>query len=77
MMNDQIEEVELQGDSVDFRSALADLLNSFSKENGSNTPDWVLRDYLCDCLKAFDRATKTRDKWYNVSHEEHTTIQEG
>ena len=51
-------------DSTDFRSELVRLLNKFSKENGSNTPDFILRDYLCDCLKSFDKATKRRSEWY-------------
>ena len=50
-------------DSPDFRSELSALLNKHNKEGGSNTPDFVLRDYLCDCLKSFDRATKRRNEW--------------
>lgn len=49
-----------EADSPDFRSELSSLLNRFSKENGSNTPDYVLRDYLCSCLKAFDTAVNAR-----------------
>jgi len=52
------------GDSPDFRSELTSLINKHSKENGSNTPDFILRDYLCDCLKAFDVATVAREKWH-------------
>jgi|WetSurSiteA1Bulk_404760.scaffolds.fasta_scaffold205113_2 hypothetical protein len=55
--------VQTDSDSTDFRSELVSLLNKFSKENGSNTPDFILRDYLCDCLKAFDSATKKRTEW--------------
>ena len=48
-----------------FHSKLESLLNSESMENGSNTPDFMLANYLMDCLKAFDRAVRTRDDWYN------------
>jgi len=43
---------------------LRKLLNSFSVENGSNTPDYILANYLLGCLDAFDMATNERDKWY-------------
>ena len=51
-------------DAPDFRSKLSSLLNEHSKENGSNTPDFVLRDFLCSCLAAFDAATQSREVWH-------------
>jgi hypothetical protein len=48
---------------------LARLLNSVSAENGSNTPDFILADYLRDCLAAFDRAVRARDAWYGINPE--------
>lgn len=39
---------------------LAALLNSYSAENGSNTPDAVLADYLLSCLEAFNTAVRAR-----------------
>jgi hypothetical protein len=50
-------------DSKDFRKELERVINTFSKENGSNTPDFVLAQYLEDCLAAYDRAVNTRDEW--------------
>ena len=47
-----------------FRASLANTLNSFSKENGSNTPDFILGDLLADVLDAFDKAVKARDEWH-------------
>jgi hypothetical protein len=47
-----------------FSQKLTDLLNEHSAENGSNTPDWILRDFLLDCLSALDRAIKARDSFY-------------
>ena len=32
--------------------------------NGSNTPAYVLADYLTDCLAAFDKAAIARDKHF-------------
>jgi hypothetical protein len=50
--------------ATQFRAELETLLNAQSMENGSDTPDFILADYLVDCLAAFDRALQTREKWY-------------
>lgn len=47
-----------------FRRELQDLINMHSMENGSDTPDFILAEYLDNCLKAFDTATAAREKWY-------------
>jgi len=39
-------------------------INRVSAENGSNTPDFMLAEYLVDCLAAWDRAVTAREKWY-------------
>lgn len=49
-----------------FREELAQLINRYSMENGSNTPDYMLADYLIACLQALDGAVKSRDGWYGV-----------
>ena len=43
---------------------IAAALNRCSAENGSDSPDYILADYLLGCLRAFDRATQQRDKWH-------------
>ena len=45
-----------------FRDELVALINIHSRENESNTPDYILAKFLEDCLDAFDFATKLRDK---------------
>ncbi len=45
-----------------FRMAVEDLINANSMENGSDTPDYVLAEFLVACLKAFDAAILLRDK---------------
>lgn len=55
--------------ATDLRSELTSLLNRFSRENVSNTPDCIIRDYMWDCLKAFERATIQRDAWYGIKPE--------
>lgn len=49
-----------------FRKDLQDLINSNSKENGSNTPDYILAQYLDGCLTNFDNAVVLRDKHMGV-----------
>lgn len=40
------------------------MINAHNAESGSNTPDFILAEYLTDCLDAFDRAVTARQKWY-------------
>jgi hypothetical protein len=47
-----------------FREEIEHVINCHSKENGSNTPDFVLAQYLEDCLAAYDRALVERERWY-------------
>jgi hypothetical protein len=39
-------------------------INRACAENASNTPDFILADYLCDCLRAFNLATNRRENWH-------------
>jgi len=50
---------------MSFKKELETLINKHSKENGSNTPDFILAEYLNDCLDNFNKIMKTRAKWYN------------
>lgn len=50
-----------------FRKELAALLNRYSMENGSDTPDFLLADYLIEALRALDAAILAREKWYGRS----------
>lgn len=55
-----------------FKQALTTLINQYSKENDSDTPDFILAKYLTDTLKAFNKATNRREEWYgNDEGEEH------
>lgn len=40
------------------------LLNQYSVENESNTPDYVLARYLFESLDAFNKAVRTRELFY-------------
>lgn len=47
-----------------FCNDLENLINRHSLENGSNTPDAILADYITDCLTVFDKAVNRREEWY-------------
>ena len=48
----------------DFEKQIRDLINSVSAENDSNTPDFILAQYLCGCLDTFNVAVQQRENWY-------------
>lgn len=49
---------------LDFRTELEQLLNRYSKENDSNTSDFILALYIENCLLAFNTAVQQRENWY-------------
>ncbi len=49
-----------------FRKELEVLINRHSKENGSDTPDFILAEFLDGCLSAFDTAVQLRTDHYKV-----------
>ncbi len=40
------------------------VVNRYSAENASNTPDFILAQYLETCLAAFNVAVQQRETWY-------------
>jgi len=48
----------------EFRKELESLINRYGLESPSNTPDFILADYLCGCLVMFNIAVDRREKWY-------------
>ena len=50
-----------------LEKALASVLNYYSAEHGSHTPDFILAQFLTGCLAAWNDATTARDQWYGGS----------
>lgn len=48
----------------EFRKTLTYIINCHSMENGSDTPDYILAQFLLDSLRAFDVATMSREGHY-------------
>jgi len=49
---------------TEFEKRLAALINEYSKENDSDTPDFILARYLNEVLKNFNAAVLDREQWY-------------
>lgn len=47
-----------------LRKDIEQAINKHSAENGSNTPDFILAEYLIDCLNTFDKTITKREEWY-------------
>lgn len=63
MIQDQAQQEQLP-DRPDFITELQSLINRYSMENNSNTPDFILAKYLQLCLGAWTTGVTHRDKWY-------------
>jgi hypothetical protein len=50
--------------SAQFTQELTTLLNRYSLQNGSDTPDFLLANYLLGCLYALDATVAAREQWY-------------
>lgn len=49
-----------------FKEDLTRLINKYSLENTSNTPDYIIANYLVSCLEAFNIGVNQRGKWYRT-----------
>ena len=47
-----------------FVEELRAVINRRSRENASNTPDYILALYLERCLESFEIAIQQRETWY-------------
>lgn len=47
-----------------LQDELTALLNRYSAENGSDTPNFILANYLLGCLTSFNEATNRRERWF-------------
>lgn len=54
-------------DNSSLRADIESAINRASRENASNTPDFILAEYLTAALEAFEAATAAREKWYGIS----------
>ena len=53
---------------TDFEGKLESLINEYSQENSSNTPDYILARFMLNTLTYFNIAVNDRENWYGRSH---------
>ena len=51
-------------DENEFVKGLESLINRHCQENASNTPDFILAQFLAECLKAWNTTAQQRETWY-------------
>jgi hypothetical protein len=49
-----------------FEKELTNLINRHSKENDSDTPDFILANYINKCLENYNSTIKQRDNWFGI-----------
>lgn len=47
-----------------FEKELTSLINHHSLEKRSGTPDFILAEYLVNCLKAYEETKRSNDTWH-------------
>lgn len=52
---------------MSFETELRKLLNLYSMEHASGTPNWILARFMLSCLGAWNVAARQRDAWYELS----------
>ena len=67
MTEKKLEEKTEEGDGLDkymkktFKKELLSLINTYCMEADSDTPDYILAEYMVQCLKLFNKSTQARD----------------
>ncbi len=52
-----------------FQLRLSGLLNEYSAESPSDTPDYILATYLTQCLRAYNEAVVARREWHEEGND--------
>ena len=64
--DDQIQlELHKQYKLIQLKEVVGREINKLSLESLSDTPDWILAEYLRGCLEHFSTIVKMRDSYYN------------
>ncbi len=66
-MKQRLEAADGSWHGNDLQATIASALNRFSAENASNTPDFILAQFLMGCLDAWNRSVQDRETWYGRS----------
>ena len=47
-----------------FKKEMSELLRKYSDMYSSETPSYILVEYIFNCLDNFDKMSKARDHWF-------------
>jgi hypothetical protein len=47
-----------------FKVEIENLINIHSIDSELNTPDYILADYLVNCLETYRKINEQREKWH-------------
>jgi hypothetical protein len=73
-----VEEVNsVKEEALPLRLEIENAINRASRENRSDTPDYILAEYLMSCLDAFGKATNKRRGWLSPDAQSARTEGEG
>ena len=56
-------DVYVKEDYKEFKKDLVTIINKHSMESQSNTPDFILAEYLVNCLYAYNKAVSNKVHW--------------
>jgi hypothetical protein len=59
------EQADAVEEKLTFQEAIEHLINKYSQDNGSDTPDFILAKFLYDTLENFNHAVTWREQWYS------------
>jgi hypothetical protein len=59
-------EQDNQDQPLTFERELESLINKYGMERGSDTPDFLIAEYMSNCLIAYQQVVTKRDKWFGV-----------
>ncbi len=58
------ESVKIADKADSLKDRIREAINGLSMESGGDTPDYILADFLLQCLTSYDRAVVAREKWH-------------
>ena len=53
----------------ELKNELSRVAQKYGLVEASDTPDFIVIEFIINTLKSFNKATKERDKWYRISKE--------
>jgi len=59
---------DIEGVEIALRKDIETAINRNNAEHASNTPDFILAEYITDCLAAYDKSIAAREAYYGCQN---------